>query len=184
MTTTAMPTTNTWQIDSAHTSAQFSVRHMMISTVKGSFSEITGTVSYDPDTGHADIDVAIPVATIDTRSAQRDNHLRSPDFFDAASYPTISFKGKRVQGDVNKKFKLIGDLTMRGVTREIVLDVASEGSTRDPYGNERMGFSASARVNRRDFGLNWNMAIEAGGVTVGDEVKISIDAEVVRPAGA
>lgn len=182
--TAVMPTTNTWQIDSAHTSAQFAVRHMMIATVKGSFSEITGTVSYDPETGHADIDVAIPVATIDTRSAQRDAHLRSPDFFDATSYPTISFKGKRVQGDVNKKFKLIGDLTMRGVTREIVLDVAPEGSTRDPYGNERMGFSASARVNRQDFGLKWNMAIEAGGVTVGDEVKISLDVEVVRPTAA
>ncbi|HJU73972.1 MAG TPA: YceI family protein [Gemmatimonadaceae bacterium] len=173
-------TTGTWQIDSAHTTAQFAVRHMMVATVKGSFNDVTGTATYNAD-GHVEVDVSIPVATIDTRNAQRDAHLRSPDFFDADKHPTISFKGKRIEGNVDGKFRLIGDLTMRGVTREIALHVTREGAGPDPYGNERMGFSATAKVNRHDFGLRWNMALEAGGVVVGDDVQISIDVELVRP---
>ncbi|MGQ0643711.1 MAG: YceI family protein [Gemmatimonadaceae bacterium] len=173
-----------WQIDSAHTAAQFAVRHLMIATVKGSFSDITGTVVFDETTGALDVDVKIPVATVDTRVAQRDAHLRSADFFDAENFPWMTFKGKRIEGSIGGNFRLIGDLTIRGTAREIVLAVTSEGSGKDPYGNERMGFSATAKVNRLDFGLKWNMALEAGGVTVGDEVKISIDAEILRPLAA
>ena len=173
-------TTGTWQIDSAHSTAQFAVRHMMVATVKGSFNEVAGMATANDD-GTVDVDVTIPVATIDTRNAQRDAHLRSPDFFDAESYPTIAFKGKRLEGDMDRNFRLIGDLTMRGITREIVLNVTREGAGPDPYGNERMGFSATAKVNRQDFGLRWNAALETGGVVVGDEVRISIDVELVRP---
>ncbi|MGH7713757.1 MAG: YceI family protein [Gemmatimonadaceae bacterium] len=177
--------TRPWQIDPAHTSAQFAVRHLMIATVKGSFSDITGTVIYDPAAGGAvDVDISVPVATVATRVAQRDAHLRSADFFDADNHPMIMFKGKRIEGDVRSEFRLIGDLTIRGTTREIVLEVTNEGSGSDPWGNERMGFSATAKVNRLDFGLKWNMVLEAGGMTVGDDVKISIDVEILRPIAA
>ena len=183
MTATAIPgiATQAWQIDSAHTSAQFAVRHLMIATVKGSFSDITGTVIHEPATGAIDVNVEIPVATITTRNAQRDAHLRSADFFDAEHHSVITFKGKRIEGDIAGKFRLVGDLTMRGTTREIVLDVKNEGSGSDAWGNERIGFSATAKLNRQDFGLKWNVALEAGGVTVGDEVKISLDVEIMRP---
>ncbi|MEW5917926.1 MAG: YceI family protein, partial [Gemmatimonadota bacterium] len=126
----------------------------------------------------------IPVGTIDTRNAPRDAHLRSADFFDVENHPVMTFKGKRVDGDTNKSFRLIGDLTIRGTTREIVLDVTNEGRGNDPWGNERIGFRASGKLNRQDFGLKWNVALEAGGVTVGDEVKISLDVEIMRPANA
>ena len=121
------------------------------------------------------------MVAVSLKKKKRDAHLRSPDFFDAERHPFISFSSKRVVGGVNGAFKLVGDLTMRGVRREIALDVTSEGSGTDPYGNERMGFSARGTVNRQDFGLTWNMALEAGGVAVSDEVKISIDVELVRP---
>jgi polyisoprenoid-binding protein YceI len=174
-----------WQIDTTHTSAQFAVRHLMIATVKGTFSDIAGSVTYDPEAGGViDVDVKIPVATVDTRSGQRDAHLRSADFFDAEQHPWMTFKGKRIQGDITREFRLIGDLTIRGTTREIVLSVTHQGTRRDPWGNERMGFSATAKLNRFDFGLKWNMALEAGGVTVGEEVKISIDVEIARPIAA
>jgi polyisoprenoid-binding protein YceI len=177
--------TRPWQIDSTHTSAQFAVRHLMIATVKGSFTDITGTVVYDPASdGAVDIDIKIPVATVDTHAAQRDAHLRSPDFFDAENHPWMTFKGKRIEGDIGRTFRLFGDITIRGTTREIVFDVTKEGEGRDPWGNERMGFSAKAKLNRFDFGLKWNMALEAGGVTVGEEVKISIDVEILRPLAA
>lgn len=171
-----------WQIDSAHTSAQFAVRHLMISTIKGSFTDIAGTVGYDRRApGRADVEVRIPVATIHTTDEKRDAHLKSADFFDAEKHPWITFKGKRIQGDVTGDFRLIGDLTIAGVTREVVLDVTNEGSGTDPWGNERMGFSATTKVNRQDFGLKWNVALEAGGFVVGDDVKITIDAEIMRP---
>jgi len=187
MTATAMHefvATQQWQIDSAHTSAQFAVRHLMIATVKGSFSDISGHVRYNESSGAVDIEVKIPVATVDTRVGPRDNHLRSPDFFDVEKHPWMTFKGKRIEGKIDGKFKLIGDLTIRGTTHEIVLDVTREGIGRDAYGNERMGFSATAKLNRFDFGLKWNMALEAGGVTVGEEVKISLDVEIMRPLAA
>lgn len=177
--------TKTWSIDNSHTTAEFAVRHLMISTVKGGFSDVTGTVEYDPAAPeHVDVDVKIPVATVNTRDEKRDAHLKSPDFFDAEKHPWMTFKGTRVVLGAKGKFTLIGDLTIRGVTREIQLAVTHEGSGTDPWGNERMGFSATGRVNRQDFGLKWNVALEAGGVLVGDDVKISLDVELTRPIAA
>lgn len=171
-----------WQIDSAHSSANFAVRHLMISTVKGSFTDIAGTVAYDPSASErAEVDAKIPVATIRTGDEKRDAHLRSADFFDAEKYPWITFTGKRIEGDATEEFRLIGDLTIRDVTREVVLNVTNEGSGTDPWGNERMGFSATTKVNRQDFGLKWNVALETGGFLVGDDIKITIDVEIMRP---
>jgi polyisoprenoid-binding protein YceI len=181
-TTAAPPGTRPWQIDSSHTDAQFSVRHLMISTVRGRFGETRGTVVYDPsDPSSLDLRVTIPVASIQTHDEQRDNHLRSPDFFDAASFPEITFVGRRIEGDFEGRFKLRGDLTIRGTTREITFDVTNEGIGGDPWGNERMGFSASGKINRFDFGLRWSAALETGGMVVGDEVKLTVNLEVMRP---
>jgi polyisoprenoid-binding protein YceI len=184
MTTVIEPTTQTtWQLDAAHTSVEFAVKHLMISTVKGRFADVSGTITgnlEDPSSVNADIQIA--VESIDTRQGQRDAHLRSPDFFDALKWPTIRFGGKRVEGDLNGDFVLYGDLTIRDVTREIALDVTNEGAVKDPWGNSRIGFSAKTKIDRRDFGLTWNQALEAGGFVVGDEIKISIDAEFTAVA--
>ena len=168
----------TWQIDSAHTGVEFAVKHLMISSVKGHFSDVTGSLTGDvsnPDS--FELNVKLGVASIDTRQEQRDVHLRSADFFDVEKYPSIEFKGKRIDGDVSGDFKLYGDLTIRDVTREIVLDVESEGAVRDPWGNDRVGFSAKGKIDRRHFGLTYNQALEAGGWVVGDEIRISVDVE-------
>ena len=177
------PKTATWNLDSAHTNVEFAVKHLMISTVKGRFGDVSGklTGSIDDPSGF-DLEVNIATASIDTRQSQRDAHLRSPDFFDAEKWPAIRFVGKRVVGDVANEFTLTGDITIRDVTREIALDVANEGSVRDPWGTERIGFSAKARLDRRDFGLLYNQALEAGGFLVGDEIRISIDAEFTAEA--
>ena len=175
--------TQTWLIDSSHTGVEFAVKHLMISTVKGRFSEVTGTLKGDinqPET--FSLEVSIATESIDTRQAQRDAHLRSPDFFDAMKWPAITFVGKSIDGDVANEFKLTGDLTIRDVTRQIVLDVTNEGSVRDPWGNSRIGFSARTKIDRRDFGLTWNQALEAGGLVVGDEIKISVDVELTAVA--
>jgi len=185
MTTALSPdpvATAPWQIDTAHTEIEFSARHLMISNVKGRFSKPSGSVSYDP--GQPDslqLDVTIPVATVDTRNEQRDAHLRSADFFDAEHHPAMTFRGARIKGDIAGRFKLIGDLTIRGNTREVTLDVTSEGAGADPWGNDRLGFSATAKINRRDFGLTYNQVLETGGVVVGDEIKIIINTELMRP---
>lgn len=173
----------TWLIDSSHTGVEFAVKHLMISTVKGRFSEVTGTLKGNishPET--FSLEVSIATESIDTRQAQRDAHLRSPDFFDAMKWPAITFVGKTIDGDVANEFKLTGDLTIRDVTRQIVLDVTNEGSVRDPWGNSRIGFSARTKIDRRDFGLTWNQALEAGGLVVGDEIKISVDVELTAVA--
>ncbi|MFN8571300.1 MAG: YceI family protein [Gemmatimonadaceae bacterium] len=183
MTTAAAPTQATqWQIDETHTNAQFSVRHLMISTVRGRFAQVTGRVNYNAaNPGAVDVRVEIPVASITTHNEQRDGHLKSPDFFDAASHPSITFVGTRIEGSVGGDFKLIGDLTIRGVTKPITLQVSNEGTGNDPWGNERMGFSATAKLNRLDYGLHWNAALETGGVVVGEDVKLDIDVEIMRP---
>lgn len=171
-----------WQIDPSHTDVQFAVKHLMISTVKGRFAEVGGTVVYDPDAPNAvQVDITIPVASLQSHNEQRDAHLKSPDFFDAEKHPTLTFKGRRVKGDITESFTLLGDLTIRGVTKEVALDVSVEGIGGDPWGNERMGFHASTRINRFDFGLHWNAALETGGVVVGSEVKITVDVELMRP---
>ena len=178
-------TATTWTLDPTHVELGFAIRHLMISTVRGRFGSASGVVVFDESNpSAASIDVTIDVASIDTRQEMRDNHLRSPDFFDVANYPVMRFVGKRIDGDVRKKFRVVGDLTIRDVTREVVLDVANEGATTDPWGNQRVGFSATAKLNRSDFNLTWNQALEAGGVVVGEEVKLSIDAEFIRQASA
>jgi polyisoprenoid-binding protein YceI len=172
----------TYQIDPAHSSAQFSIRHMMISNVRGEFPKLSGTIVYDPEhPEQSSVDVTIDVSSISTREAQRDTHLKSADFFDAEKFPTITFKNKEVVAHKNGDVKLKGDLTIRAVTREVVLDV--EGPTpesKDPWGNQRIGASATTKINRKDFGLTWNSALETGGLLVGDEVKITLDIEAIR----
>ncbi len=180
MTKTA--STNTvWTVDPAHAELAFSVRHLMISNVRGRFGKVEGTVTAnDQNLNDATVDVTVDVASIDTRQEMRDNHLRSADFFDAANYPKMHFVSKRIVGDVTKEFQVIGDLTIRGKTHEITLKAHLEGRGNDPWGNERAGFGLSGALNRHDYGLDWNQALEAGGVTVGAEVKISIDVEIFR----
>jgi polyisoprenoid-binding protein YceI len=181
MTTTLEPIVarkTSWQLDAAHTSVEFAVKHLMISTVKGRFGEVSGSLKGSlEDPSRFKLEVVIPVESIDTRQTQRDAHLRSPDFFDAESFPVIRFAGKRIKGDVMSDFSLVGDLTIRDVTREIELAVTNEGTVRDPWGNDRVGFSAKTKIDRRDFGLTYNQALETGGFVVGDEIKISIDVE-------
>jgi polyisoprenoid-binding protein YceI len=173
----------TWQLDAAHTSVEFAVKHLMISTVKGRFGEISGSLKGSLDNpSRFQLEVVLPVESIDTRQAQRDAHLKSPDFFDAEEFPVIRFTGKRIHGDVASEFSLFGDLTIRDVTREIELKVTNEGTVRDPWGCDRVGFSAKAKLDRRDFGLMYNQALETGGFLVGDEVRISIDAEFTAAA--
>ena len=170
-----------WNIDRAHSHVEFAVRHLMISTVKGRFAEVSGTVRSDErDPGRGEADIEIGVASIDTREPQRDAHLRSPDFFDAEHFPTITFKSRGIGGMTDGTFTLAGDLTIRGVTREVALHVTSEGRGKDPWGGERAGFSATTTIRRSDFGLTWNQLLETGGVAVGDDVRISIDVELVK----
>jgi len=171
----------TWNVDPTHSHVEFAIRHLMITTVKGRFTDVQGTVKSDgSDPAKGNVSVTIGVASIDTREPQRDAHLRSADFFDADKFPTITFNSRNIRDVRSNSFKLVGDLAIRGVTREVVLDVTSEGRAKDPWGGERAGFTASGKINRSDFGLTWNQALETGGVLVGDEVKISIDVELIK----
>ena len=177
--TPAVPAT-VWQIDPSHTQVEFAVRHLMIATVRGRFSDVKGTIEIaGGDLSTAEVDVTIAADSIDTREPQRDAHLRSADFFDAGKFPTLTFKSRRVKPLDGGTFTLVGDLTIHGVTREVALDVTSEGHGRDPWGNDRAGFSLKGKINRKDFGLGWNQLLETGGVVVSDEVKISIDTEII-----
>ncbi|MGP0087796.1 MAG: YceI family protein [Steroidobacteraceae bacterium] len=172
---------DTWQIDSSHTSVEFTVRHMMISNVKGQFQKTTGTITANGnDAASAKIDVTIDASSIETRVERRDAHLKSPDFLDVAKYPTITFKSTNVEAEGPNKWKVTGDLTLHGVTRQVVLDVDGSGPPVQVMGNTRAGASATTKIKRGDFGLTWNKALEAGGVLVGDEVAISIDVEAVK----
>ena len=180
-TATATPSATTWKIDPTHSQIEFAVRHLMITTVKGRFAGVEGTVRIDDANPSAsEVDVRIDVATIDTREPQRDAHLRSADFFDAETYPHITFRSTRSTERRGGEFKLAGDLTIHGVTREVVLDVTEEGRGKDPWGGERIGFSAVTRIKRSDFGLTWNQALETGGVVVGNDIKINIEVEAVK----
>ena len=170
----------TWEIDPAHTNVEFAVRHLMIAKVKGRFAGVSGTIAEGVEAGAVKIDVAIDASTIDTRDAKRDTHLTSPDFLDVAQYPSITFAGRRAERVGDGRYRLVGDLTIRGITREVSLDVTAEGRARDPWGNERSGYSAVTKISRRDFGLEWNVALEAGGVLVGDELEIQIEVEGIR----
>jgi polyisoprenoid-binding protein YceI len=179
----AVAATSDWKIDPQHSSAQFAVRHMAISTVRGAFSKVTGTITLDDkDITKSTVDVSIDVSTVDTREPARDNDLRSDKFFDVAHFPTMTFKSKKVEQTAPGKLKVTGDLTIRGVTKEVVLDV--DGPTapvKDPWGNQRVAVSATTKVNRQDYGVKWNATLDNGGVVVGDDVNITIDAELVKP---
>ena len=177
----AAATTN-WQIDPQHSSAQFSVRHMAISTVRGAFNKVTGTIALDDkDITKSTVDVTIDVTTVDTHEPSRDNDLRSDKFFDVAHFPTMTFKSKKVEQLAPGKLKVTGDLTIRGTTNEVVLDV--EGPTapiKDPWGFQRSAVGATTKVNRQDFGVKWNATLDNGGVVVADDVSITIDVEMVK----
>ncbi len=171
---------NTWQIDPAHTEVGFAVKHMMIATVRGRFADVSGKITLDEeDLKNSSVEVEIQAASIDTRQEQRDEHLRSADFFDVENHPTLTFRSRRVEPAGKGKFKVIGDLTIRGTSREVVLEATEEGRGKDPWGNERVGFSAGTTIDRRDFGLTWNTALETGGVLVGNDIKISLEVEAV-----
>jgi polyisoprenoid-binding protein YceI len=178
-TATAAPAT-TWTIDPAHSHIEFAIRHLMISTVKGRFGDVQGTVLLDDgDLSRSRVEVTIPVASIDTRVAQRDDHLRSGDFFEVERFPHITFTSRRVE-PAGDGLRITGDLTIRDVTREVALDVTSEGRGGDPWGGQRAGFSAATKIKREEFGLTYNQALETGGVLLGDDVKISIEVELLK----
>jgi polyisoprenoid-binding protein YceI len=178
---TLTPVRTTWQIDPSHVDVGFAVRHLMIATVKGRFGAVKGTVAVDGDDfATAEVDVTIDAASIDTREPKRDAHLRSADFFDVEQFPAITFKSRRVRAKGANQFDLVGDLTIHGVTREVSLDVTSEGTVRDPWGNHKAGFSATGVIRRSDFGLTWNAALETGGLLVGEDVKLSLDVELLQ----
>jgi polyisoprenoid-binding protein YceI len=178
----ATAATSTWQIDPMHTAAQFSVKHLAISTVRGGFSNVKGTVILDDaDVSKSNVDVTIDVSTVDTRTPDRDKDLKSDKFFDVAKYPTMTFKSTKVEQAGAGKLKVTGDLTIRGTTKSVVLDV--DGPTapvKDPWGNQRAAVTATTKINRQDFGVKWNATMDNGGVVVGDEVTITIDAEMVQ----
>ena len=173
----------TWNIDSAHSSAQFSVRHMMVATVRGEFASTKGTVRWDgKDLATAVVEATIDATTINTREPKRDAHLRSADFFDVEKFPTLTFKSTKVEPVAPGKLRMTGDLTIRGVTKPVVFDVEGPTQTiKDNRGNQRVGASATATINRKDFGLTWNNVIESGGVVVSDEVKIVLDVALTQP---
>ncbi len=172
--------TTAWKLDPAHTVVEFSAKHMMITTVRGRIADVEGTIYTDEkDPRKSSVEATLKGASIDTRSDQRDQHLRSGDFLNVEQFPEIRFKSTRIEGDKDN-FKLTGNLTIRDVTREVTLDVEYGGKNRDPWGGERVGFSASAKIDRRDFGLTWNQALETGGVLVANDIKISIDAQAVK----
>ena len=180
-TETATAVATAWKIDPSHSHVEFAVRHLMITTVKGRFGEVNGILFGDEtDLDNASIELTIPVATIDTREAQRDAHLRSADFFETEKFPDIRFRSRRIAKAGADSFTVDGDLTIRDVTRPITLTVVAGGHAKDPWGGERVGYSTTAKINRKDFGLNWNQALEAGGVLVGDEVRISAELEFLR----
>ena len=170
----------TWNIDPDHSSVGFSIRHLMVSNVKGNFDRFSGAVDLDDKNITASkVSATIDASSIDTRVQKRDDHLRSPDFFDVAKYPEISFVSKRWSRAANGKLKVSGDLTMHGVTRTVVLDVAPfSKETRDPWGNTRRGTTAKTTINRKDFGIDWNKSLDTGGLMIGDQVEITLEIEM------
>lgn len=169
-----------WNIDTTHSSVGFSAKHMMIATVRGQFEKFDVQLNLNEDTPELSSVVAtIDTASINTHEERRDGHLRSADFFDVAHYPTLTFRSTRVERAGANKYRLIGDLTIKDVTREVVLNVTEEGKGKDPWGGTRWGFSAETTINRKDWGLNWNVALETGGFLVSDLIKIALEVEAV-----
>jgi polyisoprenoid-binding protein YceI len=172
-----------WKIDPAHSHVGFAIKHLMIATVRGSFTQVQGTVAVDEtDPTTASIEVTIPTASITTGDEKRDAHLRSADFFDAERFPNMTFRSKRIEAASGDSFRIVGDLTIRGVTKEVALDVELLGRAKDPWGQEKAGFEATTKFKRSEYGLTWNAALETGGVLVGDDVKVSIEAELTKQA--
>jgi polyisoprenoid-binding protein YceI len=180
--TAPQTTTTTWTLDPVHSVAEFKVKHMMISNVKGQFTGIIGVLTLDDnDIAGARVEATIDASTINTREAQRDAHLKSSDFFDAEQFPTLSFRSTQVRRTGDDELAMTGDLTIHGVTRQVTFHV--EGPTaagKDPWGNTRIGASATTRINRKDFGLTWNAALQTGGILVGEDVTITLDLEFVK----
>ncbi len=174
--------TGTHAIDATHSNVEFAVKHMMITTVKGRFGDVSGTVTM-PASGEPTVDVTINAASIDTRVEARDNHLKSADFFDVEKYPTLRFVSTKATR-TEDGYSLAGNLTIRDVTRPVTLTVTDEGTGVDPWGNNKSAFSAKGKINRTDFGLNWNAALEAGGVLVSEEVKLSFDVQLIAQAAS
>jgi polyisoprenoid-binding protein YceI len=170
-----------WRIDPSHTEISFSVKHMMITTVRGRFTSFQGTLTVDdeaPENSHAE--GSVDLSSVDTREVQRDEHLRSADFFDVANHPQMTFVSTRIERNGRNRYKVYGDLQIHGVTREVIFDVQEAGRVQDPWGKQRIGFTATTKLNRRDFGLTWNVALEAGGWLVGEEVRVEIEVQAVE----
>ena len=182
MTAAIATATTTWSIDPVHTTAEFKVKHMMITNVTGQFSAVTGVLKIDEeDVTNSHVEATIDVSSINTRNADRDTHLKSADFFDVDQFPTLSFVSTEITRKVEGELALEGELTIRGVTRKVVFEVEGpSGPHTDPWGNTRVGFSATTRINRKDFGLTWNAALEAGGVLVGDQVTLTLEVQAIR----
>lgn len=177
--------TGSWNIDKAHSSVAFSVRHMVIARVNGTFTEWDGTLRLDPDNlGDSAVEVRINSASVDTREPDRDAHLRSADFFDVENYPEISFRSTSVQPTAGSKLRITGQLTIHGVTRPVVLDAEFGGRLTDPWGLDRVGFTAATHIDRKDFDLTWNAALDNGGIVVGDTVEITIELEATAATAA
>ena len=186
-TATAAPTTattalSTWKIDPSHSAAEFKVRHMMISYVKGKFSGLSGVLKLDEnDYTHSTVEVSIPAASVSTVDEKLDAHLKNADFFDVEKFPTLTFKSRSIRSTGDRDYEVTGDLTIRGVTKSVTLSVDDVSApSKDPWGNQRIGLSASTKVNRKDFGLVWNAPLELGGVLVGDEVTIALDVQFIK----
>lgn len=170
-----------WVVDPTHSSVDFSIRHMMFTNVKGSFHTYDATIEADPtDLTSADISFSVDLASVDTKNADRDNHLRSADFFDVESKPKMSFTATKIEKKDEEEYSVTGDLTLNGVTKEETFTVTFEGQGKDPWGNEKAGFSAEGTLNRSDYGLTWNAALETGGVLVGDKVKVSLQIQAAK----
>lgn len=182
MTTSAIPQVTTWNIDPAHSTAEFKVKHMMISNVKGHFSGIKGSLRLDEaDSAGSYVEASIDTASISTGEPQRDTHLKSADFFDVERFPALSFQSTRVTRSGEGELKVAGDLTIHGVTKNVAFTVEGPSApAKDPWGHTRIGLAASTKINRKDFGLTWNAALETGGILVGDDVTISLDVQFVK----
>ncbi len=171
----------TWNIDTAHSGIHFTVRHMVISKVRGAFERWQGSLDFDEkQPERSKVSVRIDAASIDTREEKRDAHLRSADFFDVARHPELRFESTKVEKLGGERYRVAGDLTIRGVTKPVTLETELLGGGKDPWGNQRIGFSAHTKINRKDFGLSWNQALEAGGVLVGENVEIALDVQAVK----
>jgi polyisoprenoid-binding protein YceI len=175
-----VPVAGTYALDGSHSSVGFSVRHLMVSKTKGRFNDFQGTVTIAEDPLASSVEVEIQVASVDSRDEARDGHLRSPDFFDADTYPTITYRSTRVTPDGKGRWIVDGELTVRDATVAVPLEVTFEGGARDPWGGTRIGFTAHAELDREAFGLTWNQALETGGVLVGKQVRIDIEAEAIQ----